>query len=150
MQPFDDKIASVIKKFSYPMWIVMQDPKIKCTCVNYTTGQANPNCTKCLGTGKKIRIKSIKAAHQPLRYSITGDSIASEYVLYSTYYTLDNIKANIKDIFVDGNDVDVIQDKYDERSDHNNPVYYRYMTAPKKNNKTVFLQMFNKLIKDTT
>lgn len=150
MQPsFDNNIKKVITKFSYQMWIIYRDQSIKCSCVNSTTNQADAKCNKCLGTGRKIKIRKILAAKQPFRVSITGEGVGTEYSLYSTYYTLDNIHANPRDILVDNNDIDVIQDCYEERSNHYEPVYYRYMTAPKKSNKELFLKMFNKIIKGT-
>lgn len=147
MQPsFNNNIQKVIKKFSYPMWIIYRDQDIKCTCVDFTTNQPNPKCKKCLGTGRKIKIRKITAARQPFRVSITGQGVATEFSLYSTYYTLNNIKANPRDILIDKNSVDVIQDYYEERCNDNEPTYYRYLTAPKKTNKDIFFKMFNYIL----
>ena len=130
MQPFDSKIQKVIRKFSYPVWFIHRDSKILCTCVNFATKQPNQHCKKCLGTGRKIYIKKIQAARQPFRLSITGESLSSEYNVYTSYYTLN----------------DVIQDRYDERSNSSESVYYRYLVAPKKQNKEIFLKMFYSII----
>lgn len=146
MQPFDSKIQKVIKKFSYPIWFIHRDPKIICTCVKFSTKQPDKHCKKCLGTGRKIYIKRIQAARQPFRLSITGEGLSSEYNLYTTYYTLNDVNAAPYDLFIDNNEVDVIQDRYDERSNESKSVYYRYLVAPKKQNKELFLKMFNDVI----
>lgn len=146
MQPFDSKIQKVIRKFSYPVWFIHRDSKILCTCVNFATKQPNQHCKKCLGTGRKIYIKKIQAARQPFRLSITGESLSSEYNVYTSYYTLNDVNAAPYDLFIDGNEVDVIQDRYDERSDSSESVYYRYLVAPKKQNKKLFLKMFYSII----
>lgn len=146
MQPFDDKIQSVIKKFYYPVWLIRRQENIKCTCINYSTNQADPSCKKCLGLGRQLIIEEIKAAHQPFRTGLSGTNMASEYALFSSYYTLDDIQAHIGDVFVDKNQVDIIQDYYEERSDHFESVYFRYLVAPKKANKEIFLNNFYQII----
>ncbi len=128
------------------MWIILRDPQTQCTCVDPVTKQADPSCTKCLGTGRQIRIKQIEAAHQPLRYSLSGENLSSEYNLYSSYYTLEDIEANPEDIFVDNQRVDIVQDRYDEISNHTDCVYFRYLVAPKKTNTNVFLKNFYDII----
>lgn len=149
MQPlFDKNIQKVIKQFSYDMWIIYRDQKVKCTCVSSVTNQPKSNCHKCLGTGRKIKIRKINAARQPFRVSISGQGVATEYAIYSTYYTLDNVKVHPNDILIDNSSVDVVQDSYEERSNHSEPTYYRIMTAPKKSNKEIFLAMFRKVIGD--
>ena len=75
-----------------------------------------------LGTGRKIYIKKIQAARQPFRLSITGESLSSEYNVYTSYYTLNDVNAAPYDLFIDGNEVDVIQDRYDERSNSSESV----------------------------
>lgn len=149
MQPlFNNNIQKVVKQFSYPMWIIYRDQKTKCPCVSSVTNQPDINCHKCLGTGRKIKIRKINAARQPFRVSISGQGVATEYALYSTYYTLNNINVHSEDIIIDKRSVDIIQDFYEERSNSSIPVYYRIMTAPKKSNKDLFLQLFYKVLGD--
>ncbi len=147
MLPFDDKIRQIVKMYSYPMWIILRNQDVLCTCLDPTTHQPDPNCMKCLGTGRQITIKRIKAARQPFKIAETGTGIArNEYIYNSNYYTLGDIHAHERDIFVDNGHADVIQDPQENRSDHTDPVYYHYIAAPKKDNLAIFLDHFNQVI----
>lgn len=59
---FTKKIKDIIEICSYNFFLVQQDFKIKCTCLNQTTLQPDANCKKCLGTGYKVKIKICRGA----------------------------------------------------------------------------------------
>lgn len=59
---FHSKILNTIEECSYKFYVVVQNNKFKCTCINHTTKQPEVDCKICLGTGYKIRIKICKGA----------------------------------------------------------------------------------------
>lgn len=150
MQPFDNKIQDVIKKFSYPVWFIIKDEDVDCPCVNHTTKQADPHCKKCLGLGKKITVARMNAAHQQIEdLSLRGEGMGfSEKNIASNYYTLADVEAREGDCIVDGNYVDIIQHFYPERSNHSAPVYYKYVASPKKGHYHTFLDVFKEVLSD--
>ena len=151
MEPFDTKIRSVIQKFSYPMWFVIQNPDVDCTCINHTTKQPKASCKKCLGTGHQVTIRKVRAAHQPAALGYRGQGLGTaERDCVGNYYTLQDVNAQPGDIIVDGGDIDVIQMPYAEHSDSTEVVYYKYETAPKKNDRRVFAKNFDEAIRGHT
>lgn len=77
----------------------------------------------------------MNAAHQNNRVSIRGDGIGSgEIDVIGVYYTLQDAKASEGDLILDGSHLDVVHHSYPLRSDHGEPIYYKYETAPKKTN----------------
>lgn len=135
MEKFDDNIRKAVQKWQYPVWFIIKDNDVDCPCVDFTTHQPDPNCKKCFGTGKKVKIRRMNAAHQNNRVSMRGEGIgAGELDVIGVYYTLQNAKASEKDMILDGDCLDVIQHYYPMRSDHSDPIYYKYEMAPKKTN----------------
>ena len=76
MQLFDEAIQRNIKKWSYPVWFVIKDESTDCTCVDFTTHQAKHTCKKCFGTGKRVILRRLNAAHQSVDASIRGEGLA--------------------------------------------------------------------------
>lgn len=148
MQPMDGNIASVIRKFSYPMWIILQDTDVDCPCVDFTSKQADPMCMKCLGTGHKIRLKHILMAHQNDKVSIKGKEVGtSEYTVYPVFYALTDAKCSQGDFVIDGDEVFVVQHYYAEHSNASSPVYYKIEAMPKKNDNDTLLKHFHEVLR---
>ena len=147
MQPFGNNVLKVIDKLAYDMFIVQQDPNVGCACVDFSTKQAKADCPKCLGTGKKIKIKKIKAAKQNNKISLRGTGLGiGELASTSVFYMKADAEILVDNIIVDGDEVDVIQRVEAKRSDKHQPVYYRCEANPKKANIKLFLDLFNKII----
>ena len=148
MQLFDDGIKKAIKKWSYPVWFVIKDDSTNCTCVDFTTHQAKPGCKKCFGTGKKVILRRMNAAHQSIDASMRGEGLAmGELNIIGVYYTLQNVKVSEGDMILDGEFLDVIQNYYPMRSDHSNPIYYKYDTAPVKSNRATIIKSLKETLK---
>ncbi|WP_312339205.1 hypothetical protein [Anaerospora hongkongensis] len=145
MNPFNSSILKVLNKVSCEMFVVQQEFKIDCSCVNFTTKQAVICCPKCLGTGKKIRIKKIKGVSQNSKVSIRLQSVG-EKATTRVYYVKGNTPIYQDNIFVNGMEVDVVQRLEKIRGDHQVPLYYKCVTTPKKVSIQTFLQNFNKII----
>lgn len=148
MEKFDNAIRGDIKKWSYPIWFVIKDNTIDCPCKDPTTHQPDPNCRKCFGTGKKVKIRRMNAAHQNNRVSVRGDSMAmGEIDVISVYYTLKDVEATEEDLVLDGDTLDSIQHYYPMRSDHSDPIYYKYETAPLKTNRALILKNLKSVLR---
>ena len=148
MQPMDEKLRSVVRKFSYPVWFVIRDEAVDCPCMEFSTKQGHPGCRKCLGTGKRVRLVRENAAHQMDDISQRGDGLGySEKAVTGEYYSLRPVEAQPGDIIVDGDDIDMIQQAYSERTNQNDPVYYRFSTTPMKANRKLFMESFKEILR---
>ena len=142
---FDEKIKNIIKMYEYPVWIIHPDEKINCVCQDFSTKQGDPNCMKCLGIGKKIYIKKIKAAVQPCVIA-NAEYHEKEGRIY---YSRDIYPVQKYDIIVDHTHVDVVQNVKRFQSDHCAPVYYQISTAPKGLYRELFRLNFYQIVGDS-
>lgn len=148
MERFDSKIHEAIDKWSYPIWFVLKDDNIICPCVNFTTKQADPNCTKCFSTGRKVKLRKVNTAHQNIDISIRGTGLGTgEKNVISTYYTNFNTQAKEEDLILDGDVLDVVHHAYPMRSNHTEPVYYKYETTPMKSNSAIVKKNLKEFIR---
>lgn len=133
MQWFDKNIKKPIDLFSHPIWFIIADPEVICPCVDHVSKQANPSCSLCFGTGKKVQLIRVNAAHQNNRISLRGTGIGfSEIDVVNVYYTHAETAIKNGDIIVDGEDIDVVKDVYYEHSGEQRVVYWRIETVPYK------------------
>ena len=90
-------------------------------------------CPICFGTGYRITLNRVNAAHQNNRISMRGDGMGfSEIDIVNVYYTNTDTGIKVGDIINDGEDFDVVKDVYYEHSDQQSVVYYRIETVPYK------------------
>lgn len=127
------------------MFFVRRDDRVRCVCIDSTSKQPFPGCPKCLGTGRKIEIRKVRAARQNSKVSFRGAGV-SETASGSVYYLKVDAAPREGDLFVDGSDVDVVQRCDVKRSDDRLPIYFRCETVPQKSNKTLFLQNFREIV----
>lgn len=148
MEVFDKKIRKDIDKWSYYVWFILRDENVICPCVDFTSKQAQPSCKKCFGTGRKVRLRRVKAAHQNNDISARGEGMGTgEKNVVGVYYTNYNYAAHEEDLILDGDTLDKIHHIYPMRSNHSEPVYYQYETAPKKNNAEVIKKNLKEFIR---
>lgn len=149
MEWFDKNIKKPIDLFSHPVWFVLKDKNVSCTCVDFVSKQAKSDCGICLGTGNKIQLVRVNAAHQNNRISLRGTGIGfSEIDIVNVYYT--HAKTSIKngDIIIDGEDIDIVKDVYYEHSDEQKVVYWRIETVPYRKNRERFKQLVTAALKE--
>jgi hypothetical protein len=148
MSMFNDNILKIIDKYSYEAFIVNQDKRVNCVCVNHDTKQPDPNCKKCLGTGHKIKIKKILVSNNntnvPAANAVVRDSI--EVLISQVYYIPARYKAAKDDLIIDGNDVYELYEISTGQSDHGELVYQKAMGVTKKYDQTKFMDNFNEII----
>lgn len=65
-------IMNIIDMYSHEQYVVNRNERVRCTCTEHATSQANANCPKCLGTGYKITIRKIQAAAQDTKLPSTS------------------------------------------------------------------------------
>ena len=145
---FNRNVKQIIQKLAYPMYIIIRDQHLKCPCID-NTDTANPDCPKCLGTGKKIKIKKIKGVLEPEDVS-TGLNNEQRKVGSNKYYfdsndvTDEMMQQN--NLIVRDDEVDILQNPKKYRSDSNKVIYYHCEAVLKKLNRVTFLKNFRKLV----
>ena len=148
MEWFDKNVKKPITLFSHPVWFIIKDPEKKCTCLDPVSKQADVRCPKCLGTGKRISLARVRAAHQNAQISLRGTGLGfSEIDIVNTYYTYNKTGIRVGDIIIDGPDVDIVKHIYYEHSDQQAIVYWRIETVPMKDPEPIrksFLAMIKK------
>ena len=145
MRQFDRSIKKILEKYAYDVYLVQQDFAVKCVCVDLATQQAKPDCPKCLGTGKKIMIKKIKAAGQNAQVSIRTYN-TNEFITTGVYFIDAKYPVRYDNILVDGNDVHVIQKVDKNNTEDGNNIYQKCDTVYKKSNVIEFLKNFHAII----
>ena len=149
MQPFDSKIHKVIDLYAYPLWFIVKDDEVDCPCVDYTSKTPDSHCKKCFGTGKKVKLVRVKAAHQNAQLSMRGDGLGfSEKDIVGTYYTRQKTAIKTGDIIVDQENIDIVKDVYYEHSDNAATVYWRIETVPVKNEPKRIRKMLAEVLKE--
>lgn len=146
MKALDSNILKILDRYSYEMFVVQQEFNIDCSCVDFTTKQASNLCPKCLGTGKKIKIRKITAVSQNDKISFRSTGVG-ETATTRAYYVKGSMPIYQDNIFVNGTYVDMIQRVEPMCSDNHSPVFYRCEATPKKSNIQSFLQNFKKIVR---
>ena len=149
MQWFDKNIRKTIDLFSHPVWFILRDKDIVCPCLNFVSKQADKNCKICLGTGNKIQLVRVNAAHQNNKISLRGTGIGfAEVDIVNVYYTHANTSIKLGDIIVDGEDIDVVKDVYYEHSDEQKIVYWRIETVPYRKDRENLKKLLADILKE--
>lgn len=149
MEWFDKNIRKPIELFQHPVWFVLRNQDVSCTCVDFVSKQSDKECIYCLGTGNKVSLARVNAAHQNNRLALRGAGLGfSEKDIVNVYYTFAKTSIKNGDIVVDGEDVDVVQDVYYEHSDEQKTVYWRIETSPYKYDRDKFKKTMASLLKE--
>lgn len=101
---FKNKILKMIEECSSNFFLVEQDKRIQCSCLNHTTRQPNASCPKCLGTGYKVIIKKSRGAcWEEMKGGATLSSKTSRIV--RTYYMDAKYSIAENNLIIDRNEV---------------------------------------------
>lgn len=146
---FNNGLQKMIAKVEYPMYIVQQDYKYRCTCNDIASKQGNLNCPKCLGTGYKIKIRKIKGVWQPEEITIRIDSMPNN-VLSGVFYFREQGNLNVEEgnvVIRDQDNIEIIQKAKRFYSNSNKEViYYQCTSVKKRNYRNEFWKMFCDLV----
>ncbi len=143
MKEFNEGIKKIIEKFAYEFFVVQQDFKIKCTCVNFTTKQAEPACEKCLGLGNKIKIKKIKGASEDRKGTFRNAAVMEANIAF-TYFIDAKYPIFENNIIIDGEEV--LKVYRVEKKKTPEAVYTQCYAVHKKTNPKLLMKNFNKII----
>lgn len=146
MREFNNGIKRIIEKFSYDFFIVQQDFKVKCTCIDFTTKQADPLCPKCLGTGGKIKIKKMRGASSDSSGSFKISGV-SESATMTIFYIDAKYPVFEGNIIVDGDDTFMVHRLERKKTTNKEMVYYKAFCNIKKVHSTAFMKNFNRIVK---
>lgn len=101
---YHQMIQKVIDECSYKFYQIIPDINIECPCVDHPSKQADPECTKCLGTGYRITIKMIYGAANDEMKGSTSLGLESSRVI-KEYFVSKRFDVHPDDVFVDGEDL---------------------------------------------
>lgn len=144
---FNENVEKMIDLFAYQFYIVHPDKNVKCTCVDVTTKNPDPECPTCLGTGCKIYIRKIEGVYQD---SAVSDNMvskgASNMILGRNYYTKAKYPIYQDDIIVDDGEIFFVFVSKDQKSFQNKTVFSKSTSYAKKFNSEAFMANFNKIV----
>lgn len=146
MREFNENIKKIIEKFSYNFYVVQQDFRVMCTCVDFSTKQPSPLCPKCLGTGRKVRIKEIRGASEDRKGSFRNMGM-DEQTLATVYYIDAKYPVFEQNLIVDEDEVYIIHRLEKKKTANKETVYYQAMAHFKKSHNKEFLKNFNRVVK---
>lgn len=128
------------------MYIINLNEKYTCTCNDVASNNGKPDCPRCLGFGKKIKIRKIMGVAQADEVSVRLESMANKAAVTKYFFDADIGDIKSGDAIVRVNEVDILQYVKVYRSDSNDPLYYECGSAQKKTDLTVFLRNFKKIV----
>lgn len=97
---YHKKVIRTIEECSYKFYVIKRMMDFNCPCINPTTKQANIECPKCLGTGKRITIKIIYgASNEELKGRLSNGTEATQII--KKYFVKEVYSVNELDIIVD-------------------------------------------------
>lgn len=148
MSLFNDGIMNMIEKYSYDAFMVNQNTNVKCICINPSTKEPDPNCKKCLGTGRKIKIKKVRLSSDNTDVAGSKQMIREsvDILITQVYYLPAKYKFSKDDIIVDGDDAYIVYQSSTGQSDHGEVIYNKIMAVDKKYDQTKFMDNFNEIV----
>lgn len=101
---FTKMIKDTIDVCAFNFFIIQQDFKIKCSCLDHNTKQPDEDCMKCLGTGYKCTIKKCKGAcNDELKGGATLSSRSARIV--RNYFIDEKCPIHDNNLIVDRNEI---------------------------------------------
>lgn len=146
VKSFNKGILDMISLHSYEFYTIERDLNIMCTCTDPATKQANVNCSKCLGTGYKIRIRKMRGASQDTKLPPTFRS--DKFLVARNYFIpTNNIELKEDDLIVDGDSVYLIFEYQQMLGLEGSIPYKKYSATKKKFDAAIFFKNFNNIIR---
>lgn len=138
---FNKKIQHVLTYVSYDAYLIHQNILVKCSCLDPISKEADYNCKKCFGTGRKVIVKKIKiSANEDTKNS---NSIGSKnsYTL-KKLFILSSINLDENDLVIDGNEVFYIYRILNKKGMEGNKTHYEVSSIKKTIGHDVILKNF--------
>lgn len=142
---FKKNTIGIIEVLDHYVYTIQRYPDIKCNCLSTASSDAEPKCPKCLGTGRKIKIKKVKAACQESSIPTTVRS-ATTFLITRNYYIRSTDKLAQDDLIVDNDGIFVVTQEGQYWQFDGEEVYQKCNTVPKKNDVKAFKDNFVKIV----
>lgn len=146
---FNPKIKQVIDTLKFPMYIVVLDKSLRCTCLD-NHGVPDVTCQKCLGTGYRAKIKKVSGVMEPDELTYREDGTTQKMRANFYYFAREDVPPNsmyAENLLVRDHSVDEIVNVEEYRSDSNRVLYYYVEAARKLQERYSFIDTFYKAIK---
>lgn len=146
---FNPKIKQVIDVLKFPVYIVILDKSLRCTCLD-NNNIPNVTCTKCLGTGYRAKIKKAFAVMEPDELTYREDGATQKMRANYYYFAREDVPLNsmyAENLIVRNNSVDEIINVQEYRSDSDKILYYYVEAVRKLQERYSFIDTFYKAIK---
>jgi hypothetical protein len=146
MDGFNEGVLNIINKLSYEFFVIKRNNSVKCTCIDFTTKEADPTCKKCLGTGNKITIKKIKGASQMT--DLASSMRPNGGLMLARFYYIDfkELVMEDGDIIIDNNQVYYAYQIQSYKSFSGTDVYQKCLFCVKKEDTKILLKNFNEIV----
>lgn len=142
---FDRKLERIMELLDHEFYVVYLDKSVKCTCLHQGTGQPEPTCKRCLGTGFKIKIRIVQGVSQESSIPSTMRNTTG-FVISRNYYLKSKDRMNNDDLIVDGNGIWFVFQAPDYASFDGEYIYQKCSAMPKKLDPAVFFKNFNQIV----
>lgn len=142
---FNKSIENIMDLLDHEFYVVYLDKSISCTCLHQGTGQAEPTCKRCLGTGFKIKIRKCHGVCQDSAIPSTIRNTTG-FVISRNYYFKAKDRLNNDDLIVDDNGVWFAYQGPDYASFDGTQVFQKCSVMPKKLDPDIFFKNFNAIV----
>lgn len=94
-----------IDRFDYEFYVIKRLQKLKCTCLDHTTKDPNPECEMCLGLGTRIKIFKVTGAATEMidanmvRTTVGGSTPKTFYFQQKCFIERDDVVVDNEDFF---------------------------------------------------
>lgn len=146
MNAFNKNVLRIIDLFSYSFFLIRQNKSIRCTCQKEGTGQAEPTCPRCLGTGYKVKILEIVGASQESTMPATVREQGG-FVIGKNYYISSEYPIEKDNIIIDNGEAYFVYQMNDKTGFHGSKVYQKCLAMQKKTDVSALLDTFNRIVK---
>lgn len=143
---FNQGIERIIDMLSYDFYIITQNKKLKCRCIDPTSKQPDVNCLLCLGLGNKIKISKARGYQSDDKLAVRSGQ-STENIASVVYYTRSKTESNDETIIVDREMSYVVGRAERLKSSGSNIIYKKLYCTPKKNMPKLFLKNFYSIVK---
>lgn len=146
---FHQRIKETIEQCAYEFYVIHPIEEVSCPCTNHTTKQPDPKCSKCLGTGYKIKIRKIKGASNEIPTNIgasrnmRGAAVEAEG---RTYFVDEKYTIDRSDLIIDGEDILHVYRKFRMKAFKGTSTHFQIETLPKRNETSAMLKNFKAIM----